>query len=225
MAPVCIKVYLELCFLFLLKIWIHWDLSRICPPSFSTAYLLADFFVKSQCSFNRISSFNEFFGNILNLIMILLLRRQKSERKIYNLTVCCDGRFSYNASHSQTLLQGPRNRGWKGQSPLPPQILAGIEAKSSPPKALDYCLHFQIFRPSYGPVLLVSVAVDLSWRKYAVAWTEVRCATGAAVERWRRRLAAATPKVLLIKSSGELSEFEIFAGLELCWLVLACWKV
>ena len=38
----------------------------------TTAYLLADFFVKSQHSFNRISSFNEFFGDILNLIMILL---------------------------------------------------------------------------------------------------------------------------------------------------------
>ena len=48
---------------------------------------------------------------------------------------------------------GTGDTGWRGQPPpLPLHILAGIEANTSPSKALDYYLPLYIFRPSYSPV-------------------------------------------------------------------------
>ena len=111
----------------------------------------------------------------------------------------CDGRFSYNASHSQTLLQAPRNKGCRGWSPLKYRKFKS-KTLAKKPWITPYTFRFS----DLPTALCCRSPSPLTWRKYAVAWK------GKMRDRRRRHLILATPKALLIKSCGEPSEFEIW---------------
>ena len=76
----------------------------------------------------------------------LVLRKSKSMTTRDHLSrIACAWSTSSDSPTS-----GPSELGMQGVQ-LSLQILAGIEAKPSPSKALDYKSNLQIFRPSYGP--------------------------------------------------------------------------